>query len=502
MGILHTDALGQLSLGSVFALLGISLLLYLVVSSMYYAFFHPLAKVPGPKLYAITQIPYLYYLSKGDWVFHLAKLHEQYGPAVRFTPKDVSFITAEASKKIYGHKAAGHKSFEKDFRMYRQKRPCSSIVRSDQEDHRRMRRLLAHAFSSKALRGQGDVVDHYVELFIKGLTERAQRGEEIDIVAWYNFASFDLIGHLALGQPFGCLENGKYHPWVSRVFKGLKVLSYTQICVRLGLQNWISLLSPPSLRKSYEEHMQFAEHSALARIESKDTESQDFMSYVLRHNDEKGMSQLEIIENSGVMIIAGSETTATLLSGTTYFLLKNPDKLEKLTNEIRSAFSSEEEITVAKVDQLKYMLAVFNEGFRMYPPVAVGLSRLSPAGGEFIDGYWIPENTAVSMPHWPAYYSELNFRDPKKFVPERWLDDPRYASDNRPILSPFSLGPRDCIGKNLAYTEMRLLLARMLWKFDLEAVPTEKDWYDQKIFFLWEKGGLPIKLQEVVREKV
>lgn len=51
------------------------------------------------------------------------------------------------------------------------------------------------------------------------------------------------------------------------------------------------------------------------------------------------------------------------------------------------------------------------------------------------------------MPHWPAYYSELNFKDPKKFVPERWLDDPRYASDNRAILSPFSLGPRDCIGK-------------------------------------------------------
>jgi cytochrome P450 len=55
---------------------------------------------------------------------------------------------------------------------------------------------------------------------------------------------------------------------------------------------------------------------------------------------------------------------------------------------------------------------------------------------------------------------------------------------------------------SLAYTEMRLLLARMLWKFDLEAVPTERDWYDQKIFFLWEKGGLPIKLKEVVREKV
>ncbi|KAF4338053.1 Isotrichodermin C-15 hydroxylase [Fusarium beomiforme] len=482
MGVLHTERLTELTLSSVLALSG-GLLASIgdpvTRLSVYSAFFHPLAKIPGPKLYAITQLPYFYYLRKGNWVFQLAKLHEQYGPVVRFTPNDVSFITAEASKKIYGHKTAGSKSFEKDFRMYRQNRPCASILVSEQEDHRRMRRLLAHAFSQKALREQGDIVNHYVGLFIKGLTERAQGGEEVDMVAWYNFASFDLIGHLALGQPFGCLENGEYHPWVSRIFKGLKVLAYTQIY--------------------------FAENEALARLESEGTNSQDFMSYILRHNDEKGMSKLEIIENSSVLMTAGSETTATLLSGTTYFLLKNPDKLEKLTNEIRSTFNSEEEITITQVDQLKYMLAVFNEGFRMFssdPPVAIGLSRMVPAGGEFIDGYWIPENAAVSMPHWPAYYSELNFRDPKKFVPERWLDDPRYASDNKAILSPFSLGPRDCIGKNLAYTEMRLLLARLLWKFDLQLVPTEQDWFDdQKVFFLWEKGCLLVKLKEVFREK-
>jgi cytochrome P450 len=90
------------------------------------------------------------------------------------------------------------------------------------------------------------------------------------------------------------------------------------------------------------------------------------MSYILRHNDdEKGMSKLEITENSATLILAGSETTATLLSGATFLLLKNRDKYETLTKEIRSAFKSAEDITLGKVNQLEYLLAVLNESLRM-----------------------------------------------------------------------------------------------------------------------------------------
>lgn len=55
--------------------------------------------------------------------------------------------------------------------------------------------------------------------------------------------------------------------------------------------------------------------------------------------------------------------------------------------------------------------------------------------------------------------------------------------------------------RSLAYVEMRLLLTRLLWKFDLELMPESKDWYDQKIYIIWEKNELKIKLKEVVREK-
>lgn len=340
-------------------------LLYLALSAIYYAFFHPLAKIPGPKLYAVSQVPYLYHMVTGDWVHVLAKLHDRYGLAVRFAPNDVSFISADALKTIYGHKSTGGDAFVKDLRIYRQGRPVSNLITSNHDDHKRMRRLLSHAFSMKALRNQDEILNRYVNLFITELSKRAQQGVAVDMVAWYNFATFDLIGHLALGQPFGCLESGQYHPWIKRIFNSIKTIAITQVITRLGLRNWVALLTPKSLKKATMEHLQFTEHAALARLDAGDTSSQDFMSYILRYNDEKGMSTAEVIENSGLLITAGSETTATLLSGTTYLLLTNREKYNKLTSEIRSAFSSEDEITLSRVDQLKYLLAVFSEGFRM-----------------------------------------------------------------------------------------------------------------------------------------
>ncbi|ENH66031.1 Isotrichodermin C-15 hydroxylase [Fusarium oxysporum f. sp. cubense race 1] len=480
---------------------GIVVLSYLVVSSIYYAYFHPLANVPGPKLYSLTSLPYLYHVARGDWHDTLRVFHNRYGPVVRFTREDVSFISPDAVKEILGHKSGKEQTFEKDTVRFYTPTEHPNIISGNNEEHKRMRRLLSHAFSEKALRKQEDIMKHYVDLFIDKLRIKAREGTVVDIVQWYNFATFDLIGDLAFGEPFGCLQMGSYHPWVKMIFESVKVSAFRQIIRRLNLDTLIPLLSPPSLKRSAKQHRQLSQNTALKRLDSKDTEREDFMSYILRHNDnEKGMTTGEIVENSAILIVAGSETTATLLSGTTYYLLTHPDVYDKVVQEIRSAFQSEDEITILRLNQLQYMLAVFTEAFRMYPPVPTHLPRMSPAGGEFIGGYWIPEGTSVSVPQWSAYRSKVNFRDPDVFVPERWLDDARYSEDNKAVLQPFSVGPRNCIGKNLAYAEMRMILARLLWKFDLKMMPGGENWNDQKVFVLWEKSNLDVKLTEVIRD--
>jgi hypothetical protein len=77
-----------------------------------------------------------------------------------------------------------------------------------------------------------------------------------------------------------------------------------------------------------------------------------------------------------------------------------------LVEEIRPTFEREEDITLANVGNLKYLIAVFNEGLRMYPPAPSGFPRKVPKGGEFIDGYWIPENVCFAMSI-PEGFSQL-----------------------------------------------------------------------------------------------
>jgi cytochrome P450 len=115
-------------------------------------------------------------------------------------------------------------------------------------------------------------------------------------------------------------------------------------------------------------------------------------SYILRNNDEKGMTREEIIKTSGLLIVAGSETSATLLSGAMFYLLKNPRTLEKLVDDLRTSFPDVNEMSMQKLAKVPYLNAVLQETLRMYPPVPGILSRRMLPGGGIINGYFIPAN--------------------------------------------------------------------------------------------------------------
>lgn len=95
------------------------------------------------------------------------------------------------------------------------------------------------------------------------------------------------------------------------------------------------------------------------------------MTFVQRHTGTPtGMSIEELQETCSSLILGGSETTASLLSGVTYHLLNSPTKLEKLRQEIRETFKDESEINLTSVNALSYEIAVLEEGLRMLPPSA------------------------------------------------------------------------------------------------------------------------------------
>lgn len=128
------------------------------------------------------------------------------------------------------------------------------------------------------------------------------------------------------------------------------------------------------------------------------------------------------------------------------------------------------------------------------------MQRITSPQGNVIAGRFVPGRTSVSISHWSCYHSLDNFQDPEKFAPERWLGDERYKNDRKRALQPFSLGPRNCLGMNLAYAEMRVILARLIWNFDIELCEESRNWVEGiKVFMIYQRPPLNVMLKPIVK---
>ena len=211
------------------------------------------------------------------------------------------------------------------------------------------------------------------------------------------------------------------------------------------------------------------------------------------------MSLPETEINAILIVIAGSESVTTVLTGTIKQLLRNHDKLKNLTHEIRSTFPDEGNINGVSLSRLPYLNAVLHEGLRLCPTIPDGMTRQVPKRGAVVTGRSLPEGTVVSIPQWATYQSAGNFASPTTFAPERWLEDSNtaaYKADREDMFWPFSLGAHICPRKGLAYLKMRLILARLVWNLDLERPSSTSlpQWEKQKIFWFWEKQATNVKI--------
>ncbi|KAL9003920.1 MAG: hypothetical protein Q9188_003236 [Gyalolechia gomerana] len=268
-----------------------------------------------------------------------------------------------------------------------------SILSANDADHSRYRRLLSHAFSDRALRQQEPLLLRYIGSLIQRLRERASSSSDeiVDMVQWLNFTTFDIVGDLSLGESFGGLEQGRYHGWIAVIFTQFKLAALAVSFRFFGLDKVLRAMLPKSAIEKRRQHANTANEKIHRRLDQgADAERNDFMTYVLRYNDEKGMSVLEIEATFRALVVAGSETTATALTGILGKLLQNPDTFQTLATEIRQSFSDESEIRAEKVDKIKYLDAVIEEGLRLCPPVALGMPRLVPEGITTVSSYPLP----------------------------------------------------------------------------------------------------------------
>ncbi|KAI9648875.1 hypothetical protein NHQ30_003516 [Ciborinia camelliae] len=468
---------------------------------IYNIFFHPLSKYQGPKLWAATRIPWCYNQYQGKLHYRVLELHTKYGHVVRVAPNELSYTSDSSWKSIYGHRKV---EMAKDpiFRLHTPT-GVQNILVANRDTHTRQRRLLSHAFSESALREQESILQIYARKLLDQLSLEYRKGP-LNIVAWLTFASFDLIGHMSFGEDFGCLAKGDYVPFVQAISAMASELTFNQMCKYYGIMGIRQWLTPKAVMGQRKKHIGTAMETVKRRIKS-GSEHRDFLHYILSANDEKGMSSDEINVNAFSISIAGSESTATALSGATFLILTQNRVYQQLIDEIRSAHNTEDEITLTSTSKLMYLEAVITETLRIYPPVAITLPRRVPAGGETIDGFYVPEGTTVGVNHYSTYHHPSNFYQAEKFLPERWLpetrDLPPFDRDKKECMQAFSYGPRNCLGKNIARAEMRLLFAKLLWRFDWKLEEGQEDWKAQKVQGFWQKTPLMCTLSPVDRSQ-
>jgi cytochrome P450 len=262
-----------------------------------------------------------------------------------------------------------------------------------------MRKTMSHAFSETALREQLTLVASHMRRFsdrIRAIAEKSKSGK-VDLNEWFNYLAFDVVTDLSFGDPLGALEIGAPDPYIEGFFSACRMFIVIPMMHEYYLFNLFfkGMMKIPAVRKSQEMGYLATKNKVEKRINTK-TDRKDFMTYILRHNDEKGMSNAEIVGSTTVLVNAGGEATAATMGAAIYYMLKNPHTLETAKQEVRRAFASEEAIMSTTSHGLTYLNAVIEEVFRIYAPAPGNFARRTNLSTQ-IDGYMVPKNVSLFL---------------------------------------------------------------------------------------------------------
>ncbi|KAI0086944.1 cytochrome P450 [Irpex rosettiformis] len=470
--------------------------------------FHPLARYPGPLMCRVSKW-WMVWETRGGQQHHWYKrMHEQYGDAVRTGPNDISFVDASIIASLMGttglpkgpsRSAAGMFPAIKALIMFR-----------DPVEHAHRRKPWNRAFNSAALKEYQPKVAHRASQLVEGL---AKRNGVADLSLWVSWFAYDFMGDMASGGGTAMMQNGDGDDLWYLLRTGM-VSSFL-----FEQMNWLPhiLKYIPKFRDRVQRMRYMGINRAKARFE-RGAETKDLF-YFLSNEDgsEKEKPPMPVVVSDGALaLIAGSDTTMIVLSALFWNILYQPEVYKRLREEVDKFYPSGEDSTSTEHHpQMAYLEAVINETLRMYPPVPSGSQRAPLVGGgdRIIGQYYIPEGTTTRMHIYSLHRDPRNFTDPERYWPERWLiaeglgeANPNPGSKegfvhNANAFIPFSFGPANCVGKNLAMQEMRVVVCHVVHELDLAFAdgwdPTEfeKAYRDH---FVAEVGRLPV----VVRQRV
>ncbi|KAF2795044.1 cytochrome P450 [Melanomma pulvis-pyrius CBS 109.77] len=442
-------------------------------------FFNRLSHIPGPFVAKFSDWYGAYYSVLGQLHLRTWEAHQRYGPAIRLGPNKVVFNTVTALHAIY-HAKTVQKS--KGYIALSPREVTNTHNTIDKEVHRFKRKVLNVGLSESCMRDFEPEMNKHIENYIQKLAQDLGNNtwsRDINMTERFKYLGYDIMSHFSFGRSFQLQDKPDNRFILEAVsLKSMLAGPFFQFVdlKRLRLHFLLVLFLAKralTLRSQWATLTNQVVRDRVAK--GKDAQHDLFSSVVDAKDPETGkmFSQKELFAEARLLLVAGSDTSSTTMSALMFYLSRYPDCYEKLASEIRATFQSEDEIhSGSKMNQCTYLRACIDEALRMSPPVGSTLWReVSPGtGGIVIDGVYVPEECEVGVSTYVIHHNEEYFPDSFVFSPERWIASSSNPKERvelaRRAFSPFSLGPRGCAGRTMAYMEISNVLARTMWHFD------------------------------------
>ncbi|WQF79349.1 Putative cytochrome P450 [Colletotrichum destructivum] len=423
-------------------------------------FFHPLRKVPGPWVAAASPLWLWYHSYIGNETTSIEQLHSVYGPVVRIAPNDIDISDGAALAPIYSEKGGFLKA------------PCYSnfdfdghptIFSSLDPAHRAIRaKAVVSMFSPASIRKEGDaVLQSCVKRLVAHIKEEASTGRPVNMLNMGRCLALDAVTEYLLGKSYGGiaeLEACRSNNARARLSASEFVDTFVAVGRFFLLPNWVFHGLEWALPKLYPDQAVDQSMDLVTRFcnqavaDANPEKDQTYQTRLLR----AGISKEEAAMQCMDLIFAGTDSTGMNFGTICWHLARSPAIYRKLQEELMSP-----EAIKADPQTLPYLRGVVREGLRMsmanptrlprlVPPTGFLFSTNMPSSGEK-KTFKIPGGTSIGCAPFSLHFNEAVFPDAKSFKPERWFE-PTEAMLRDYI--PFGLGPRQCIARNLASSEL------------------------------------------------
>ncbi|KAJ5334597.1 L-ornithine-N5-monooxygenase [Penicillium brevicompactum] len=362
--------------------------------------------------------------------------------------------------------------------------------------HDERRRIWSKAFGDPSIRSYEQRATVYQQKLMAHIT--GLKGKPVNITRLFHLFTFDVMGDFAFGKSFGLLD--------TQEFGITQLLRTALIPLGFSFPVWFLrvLVAIPGATKDWWKFMDFCAGRLKTRLDQQSSvKTADITSALSLPLAGKQPTKAEwdlLTGDAQLIVIAGSDTTASTLSAMIFELVKSPRHIEILRQEVAPYMQASGEVLNQDITHLEHLNAVINETLRLHPPVPTALQRKTPPEGITVGETYIPGNTTVICPQYVMGRSEEIYERASEFVPERWTTRPEMITEND-VFVPFSSGPYGCIGKHLALSIIRTTISKIVTTFDLSLGPGEdgrRFERDAKESFVMSFGDLDICFEERV----